>query len=376
MKRIKMGVVGCGFPYFFHTADADKSKYVEYTAVYDIDYEKACDVAEAYDCNEMTAYPSLEEMLASNIDAVLVSVPHYQHEQVVIQCLDAGKHVLCEKPMAITLEGCQLMADAAKRNNLLLMIAENHRFLPVHNWIHDAIAQGFIGDVNIVRSYEGCDETEAIADPDCWKMNIQQSGGGTFLDQAVHKFSALEYILQDRVDTVYTHLGKQVSTLECKGEDNAICIAIFKSGIMVEITVSSTQINNASNSLEVYGTEGSILECHDNEKPIRVYSEADIAGDNQYDWFYPEVEHGENPTYYFISGRRCDDHFGMCIIEGKEPVYTLEDATSAVECCLAGYLSFLEKRPVQREEVRNMVGNVGTQSIIDRLHGKIPEKNK
>ncbi len=376
MKRVKMGVVGCGFPFFFHTANAEDSKYVEYTAVYDIDYEKACDVAESYSCNEMTAYTSLEEMLKADIDAVLVSVPHYQHEEVVIKCLDAGKHVLCEKPMATSLEGCQEMADAARRNNVLLMIAENHRFLPAHNWIHDTIAEGLIGDINIIRSHEGCDELEAIANPDCWKMDLQKSGGGVLLDQAVHKFSTLEYIVGDRVETVFAMVSKQVATLEQKADDNAMCIAIFKNGVMAEITVSCTQINNASNSLEVYGTEGSIIECHDNENPVKIYSEADKAGDNQYEWYTPEIPHGENPIYYYISGRNCDDHFGQCIIEGKEPDFTLEDAESAVECCLAGYLSFLEGRPVKREEVRNMVGNVGTKSIINRLAGKIPTKNK
>jgi len=376
MKRIKIGIVGCGFPFFFHTAYAENSKYVEYTAVYDIDYEKACDIAESFACNEMIAYSSLEDMLKADIDAVLVSVPHYQHEQVVIPCLDAGKHVLCEKPMATTVEGCLAMAEAAKRNNVLLMIAENHIFLPAHNWIHDAIADGLIGDINIIRAYEGCDELEAIADPDCWKMDLVKSGGGVLLDQAVHKFSALEYIVGDRVESVFAIARKQVSTLEQKADDNAMCIAIFKNGIMAEITVSCTQISNANNSMEVYGTEGTILEWHDSDNPVKIYSEAEQAGDNQYEWYTPDIPHGENPEYYFISGRNCDDHFGKCILEGKEPDFTLEDATSAVECCLAGYLSFIEERPVKREEVRAMVGGVGTKSIIDRLAGKIPAKNK
>ena len=377
MKYLKTGLVGCGFPFFFHTADAETSKYIKYTAVFDIDYEKACDVAESFSANKMTPYKTLDAMLTSDIEAVIVSVPHFLHEDVVIKCMNAGKHVLCEKPMAITVEGCRLMIEAAKRNKVRLMIAENHRFLPAHNWIHDAIKKGLIGEVMLVRSYEGCNELDALEDVGSWKMDMKKSGGGAFLDQAVHKFAALEYMLGDRVDSVTTILGKQYTVLPEKAEDNAISIVTFKSGILCEITVSCTQINNATNSLEIYGTKGTIMECHDNENPVRIYSMADEAGDMQGEWDIPEIQHGENPTYYFISGRNEDDHFAQCILQKKEFEFTPEDAMSAVECCLTGYLSFVEQRPVKRDEVLKIAETyAGTKSIMKRLEGKIPTRTK
>jgi len=375
MERIKMGFVGCGFPFYFHTDNSENSPYVEYTAVHDINYELACEVAEGFSANEMTAYRTLEELLAADIDAVLVSVPHDIHEEIVEKCCNAGKHVLCEKPMAMTVEGCRKMIGDAKRNNVRLMIAENHRFLPVHNAMRDAIARGLIGDVCLVRSYEGCNEIEANENPDTWKGDLHRCGGA-WLDMSVHKFGALEYILGERVDSVMMLMGKQIATLPMKGDDNAISIATFQSGAMAEVTVSSTQVSSANNTMEIFGSKGTILEDHSGEPPLRIYSETEEAGEMQYDWDEPEVEHGEFPVYYFISGRSTDDHFAQCLLEGKEFGYSTEDAMSAVECALTGYLSFIEQRPVKREEVLALAETPGgTGSIYDRLEGIIPTKN-
>jgi len=372
MKRIKMGVVGCGFPFYFHTDGAETSPWVEYTAVHDLDYERACEAAEGFTSSKMTPYRTLEELLASDIGAVLVSVPHDVHEEIVEKCCAAGKHVLCEKPMAMTLEGCRKMIDDAQRYGVRLMIAENHRFLPIHNYIRDTVAKGLVGDVCLVRTYEGCNEIEANEDPDTWKGDLHRCGGA-WLDMSVHKFGVLEYILGERVDSIMMLMSKQIATLPMKGDDNAISICTFQSGTMAEVTVSSTRLSSANNSMEIYGTKGTIIESHDGEPPLRVYSEADEAGDMAYDWDEPEVEHGGHPIYYFISGRNTDDHFAQCLLEGTEFAYSNEDAMSAVECALTGFLSFLEQRPVKREEVLAMAE---TKSIYDRLEGKIPVKVK
>jgi len=374
MERIKMGIIGCGFPFYFHTDNAENSPYVEYTAVHDLNYDLAREVAEGFSANEMTAYKTLDELLASDIDAVLVSVPHDIHEEIVEKCCEAGKHVLCEKPMAMTVEGCRKMIADAERCGVRLMIAENHRFLPIHNAMREAVAKGLVGNVCLVRSYEGCNEIEGNEDPDSWKGDIDRCGGA-WLDMSVHKFGALEYILGERVDSVMTLMGKQVGTLPMKGDDNAISIVTFKSGAMAEVTVSSTQVSPANNSMEIFGDKGTILEDHGGSPALRIYSEADEAGDMAYDWDEPEVEHDEFPGYYFISGRNTDDHFARCLLEGTAFAYTLEDAMSAVECALTGYLSFLEKRPVKREELLAMPE---TKSLYERVKGEgvIPTKRE
>src|SRR4030043_385775 len=85
------------------------------------------------------------------------------------ECAAAGKHGLCEKPMATTLEGCDMMIKATRDAGVKFMIAENHLFLPAHQYIHDAIRDGLIGDVLLVRAFEGVNEIAGLSQPAFWK---------------------------------------------------------------------------------------------------------------------------------------------------------------------------------------------------------------
>lgn len=112
-------------------------------------------------------------MLDSDIDAVLVMVPHIFHDDIVIRCAEKKKHVFCEKPMGTTIEGCRRMINAFEENGVLFMIAENHRFLPAHNCVHDLIASGAIGKVLMIRAYEGVNEIPGL------RANICIDGAGS-----------------------------------------------------------------------------------------------------------------------------------------------------------------------------------------------------
>src|SRR4030042_6576619 len=132
MDLVKFGVIGVGSAWSFHGAGCAGSPVVKFVSVYDIDPERASQAAERHRANEMKAYGDLQEFLHSQIDAVLIMVPHAYHEDIVVQCAAAGKHVLCEKPMATTLEGCDKMIKATRDAAERIMIAENHPFLPAH----------------------------------------------------------------------------------------------------------------------------------------------------------------------------------------------------------------------------------------------------
>jgi len=154
-KYVKFGIIGAGSVWDFHRSACENSPYLKFVAVYDKNQKHAEKVARRYRANKMQAFSDLEQFLKSDIDAVLIMVPHIHHAGLVAQAAAAGKHVLCEKPMATTTEDCDRMIKAAKDAAVKFMIAENHRFLPAHQYIHDAIKQGLIGDVHLVRAYEG-----------------------------------------------------------------------------------------------------------------------------------------------------------------------------------------------------------------------------
>ena len=372
MRKVKFGVVGGGGAFYFHANGIRNSEILEYTAIYDVNYENAKRMARKYQNNPMTAYETLDEMLDSDIDAVLVMVPHVFHDDIVVRCAQKKKHVLCEKPMGTTLEGCQRMIDACRENGVLFMIAENHRFLPAHNCVHDLIASGAIGRVLMIRAYEGVNEIPGLSQSGFWKGDPIKAGGGSLMDMAAHKFATIEYIMGSRCEEVTSVLAKQMINLPEKAEDNAVAIARYENGAIADVMVSFTQMIPPFNSLEVYGTEGTIFENHAWEKPVRVYSMTSKDERMRQKWYEPECEHAPFPKYYPISVKREDEYFATCVLENKEPEFTPEQAMHAIEAILTGYLSHIEKRPVRCEEVRKMGEEGRTHEILEKLAASIP----
>ena len=372
MQPVKFGVIGVGAAWSFHSSGCAESPVVKFVSVYDIDKARASNTANRYRVNEMRAYGDLQELLQSEIDAVLVMVPHVYHEGIVVQCAAAGKHVLCEKPMATTLEGCDMMIKATRDAGVKFMIAENHRFLPAHQYIHDAVQGGLVGDVLLVRAFEGVNEIPGLSQPGFWKGDPIKAGGGCLMDMGAHKFAALEWILQAEVESVTAMLSKQAINLAEKAEDNALAMVRFANGAVGEIVVSFTQMAPPFNSLEIYGARGTILENHMWEKPVQIYSHDEAMAEHKYQWFEPQIEHAPFPGYYTICATHLDECFARCIIEDREPEFTPAKAKSAIAGVLMGYLSAQTGRAATRDDLMEVAERRGTRSLLENLTEHIP----
>jgi len=372
MEQVRFGVIGVGGAWSFHSSACAESSVLQFVSVYDINSARASKTATLYRANEMRAYSDLQEFLQSEIDAVLVMVPHAYHEETVARCAAAGKHVLCEKPMATTLEGCDAMIKATRDAGVKFMIAENHLFLPAHQYVHDAIQDGLVGHVLLVRAFEGVNEIPGLSQPDFWKGDPIKAGGGSLMDMGAHKFAALEWILEDEVESVTAMLSKQVTSLTEKAEDNALAMVRFANGAVGEIVVSFTQMAPPFNSLEIYGTRGTILENHMWEKPVRIYSHHEAMAEHKYQWFEPEIEHAPFPGYYTISAKHLDEYFARCILEDREPEFTPQKAKSAIAGVLMGYLSAETRRTATRDDLMEVAANRGTRSLLENLTQYIP----
>ena len=126
---VKVGVIGCGkIAITRHLPEYASNPDVEIAGVYDFNLERAKEVAEQY---QTRAYESVEEMLNDpQIEAVSVCVRNSDHSKVTVDALRAGKHVLCEKPMAVSLDECKEMVKTAEKTGKKLMIGHNQRFNP------------------------------------------------------------------------------------------------------------------------------------------------------------------------------------------------------------------------------------------------------
>ncbi|TFF90731.1 MAG: Gfo/Idh/MocA family oxidoreductase [Promethearchaeota archaeon] len=365
MDKVVFGIAGLGGAWNFHSAGIKNNSKIEIGGAFDINQRSLKQFKRRYKTDIFSDY---DEFLKSEIDAVLIMVPHYLHKDFVVKAAEASKHILCEKPMARTLEECDEMIDAARRNKVKLMIAENHRFLPAHQYIHDVVQEeSLLGEIFLIRAYEGVNEISGLTTPNFWKGDPIKAGGGALMDMGTHKFATINWILEDKIESAYCTLAKLSTQLLEKAEDNAISVVKYKKGTMVNITVSFSVISPPTNSLEIYGTKGTLIENHMWKNPVKINSYHDKMKINKGKWHEPDIEHSPFPGYYQISSRIEDDHFIDCILNDSEPEFAPEDAKRAVADVLLNYLSARRKTEINFNDLLKIYNSEGTYSIIDGL---------
>ena len=266
---VKVGIIGCGkIAQVRHIPEYLDNPNAKLIGLYDLNQQRAKDLAEKYDCK---SYESVEEMLADpEIDAVSVCVANHVHAEITIAALKAGKHVLCEKPMATKLKDCQMMVDTAEQMSKKLMIGQNQRFAKAHAEAKKLIERGDIGSVLTFKTTfgHGGPETWSVdAGPQNWFFDKKRAAMGAMADLGVHKTDLIQYLLNDTVEETtakVTTLDKKDSNGNLIGvDDNAICIYKMKSGIIGTMTASWTYYGEEDNSTIIYGTEGMLKIYHD-----------------------------------------------------------------------------------------------------------------
>lgn len=192
MKTFKVAVIGCGAIGATHSDCYAKSTAAELEAVVDIVSDKAAAYAEKYGARRaLTDYRKL--LKDPSIGAVSVCLPNALHAPVTIACLRAGKHVLCEKPIAVSLKQAEAMRDAARDNGRTLAIGVVNRYNDNVNWIREMIATGDLGTVYHVHTQFRAHRS--IPGLGGWFTTRTASGGGVMLDWGVHFIDLILYCL-------------------------------------------------------------------------------------------------------------------------------------------------------------------------------------
>lgn len=258
---LKVGVIGCGsIARKRHLIEYAKHPNVEIVAVCDIKEERVKEMAEEYSAKPYTDY---KELLKDNaIDVISVCLPNYLHAPVSIDSLNVGKHVLCEKPMAISRKEAEQMVEAAQKNNKKLMIAHNQRFVPSHHKAKEMIANGEIGKVYSFRTAFGHRGPEgwSIDGRDSWFFDKKEAFIGAMGDLGVHKTDLIRYILGEE----FVEVGAFVETSAKEGtdvDDNAVCVLKTESGIIGTLAASWSYVKE-DNATIIYG-EKAVLRLAD-----------------------------------------------------------------------------------------------------------------
>jgi predicted dehydrogenase len=210
-----------------------------------VDFAKRHDVPRA-----LTNYREMLKL--DELDVVSIALPNDLHAEVTIAAAEAGKHVICEKPLATTLEEADAMIAACVGAGVQLMYAEELCFAPKYVRAKELVNSGALGEIFLVKQSE-----EHSGPHSSWFWDVKRSGGGVLMDMGCHGIAFARWVLNNAAIThVTANLGTFVHGDKTQGEDHAVTVLNFEGGQMAVIENSWAKGGGMDDRAEIYGTKG------------------------------------------------------------------------------------------------------------------------
>lgn len=270
-RKVKVGIIGCGgIANGKHMPSLSRLEDVELVAFCDIDRKKAVDAAEKYGTVGAKAYEDYRELLKDeSIEIVHVCTPNKSHGYITVDSLEAGKHVMCEKPMAKTAEDGRKMLEAARKAGKKLSIGYQNRFRADSMYLHGVCEIGELGDIYYAKALA----IRRRAVP-TWGvfLNEEEQGGGPLIDIGTHALDLTLWMMNNYkpkyvVGNVYHKLGSRQNAANAWGpwdpekftvEDSAFGFITMENGATIVLesswALNSLEVGEAKTTL--CGTEG------------------------------------------------------------------------------------------------------------------------
>ena len=332
MRKLKIGLLGTGIIIRnSHILTLINNPLAELVAVGNLHQDSLRKIADDFKIPK--TYTDFAEMAADpDIDAVVNALPNYLHAPVTIQMLKAGKHVLCEKPMALSVKECEDMIDTAKKTGYKLMIAHMWRFDREIIWLRNVIMSGKLGKIFKAKSHEVLIYNIFGEDPSTtsWFVNKSLAGGGAMTDMGIHSFDTLRFVLGDiRPTKVFAKIGTYFKDIEV--EDTATLMLEFEGGILslIEAGWYNIYADETKGSTQLFGTKGYA-------RAVPSELQIDIEGE----WSFVKPQIPQRDQQEDLSAFQAQmDHFLNCIIKNKEPSPNGNDGLWAMKILEAAYHS-------------------------------------
>ena len=248
---MRVGIIGAGLQ-GGRRAQAIKEAGDELVIMADIEYKRAKLLADAMKCQATDKWQNVAT--GENIEIVVVCTPPHLHELISLSALRQGKHVLCEKPLARTVEEAEKMVDAARDNSVKLKCGFNHRHHPGMVRARDWVDSGCIGEIRAIRCRYGIGGRPGYEKE--WRMNPEISGGGQLMDQGMHVIDLCRWFLGD-FNRTYGITATSFWDI-APVEDNAFVILQTEKSQTALIHVSWTEWKNLF-CFEILGKDGYIV---------------------------------------------------------------------------------------------------------------------
>jgi len=340
--RVKVGIIGSKFQGDIHAASFQIApQEAEVVAVASPTPGSAAALAARYGIRKV--FTDYREMLRDpEIEMVTIAAPNHLHARMTIDAARAGKHIVCEKPLAMTMEEGEEMIATARSCGVLLMYAEELFFTPKYVKAKEMAEQGAFGKVHLVK------QSEKHSGPHGdWFWDVERSGGGAFMDMGCHGIAFCYWFLgRPRLRSVYCHMATVAHAGRTKGEDESICVLEFEGGAMGLVENSWAKPGGMDDRVEVYGDGGVSYANLHMGNALPTYSESGYGyavekAPTTKGWSYPVFDELWN---YGLPQEML--HFARCV-RGKEQLQaTGEDGLVVMEALYAGYASAGEGRRI------------------------------
>ncbi len=327
MKKFGFGIVGCGAISNMHAGAVNAIESADLVACTDVNEKSLTEFSKKY---VIEAYGDFNTMLADKrIDAVCICTPSGLHKRFCIEAAKAGKHIVVEKPMALTTEDCDEIIKACDENGVKLEVISQNRFKKSFRYVKTLVDEGKLGRIvsaDIYMKYYRSPEYYASSN---WKGTWAMDGGGALMNQGIHGVDILLFIM-GKVKSVFGYTRTLVRDIEV--EDTASAVVEFENGALGVIQGTTSVAPGYPRKMEINGDKGSITLI---EGDITVW---DIEGLDKPDFKAAAGRSHNDPMAFNIEGHVLQITDLIESIEnGTEPFVSHREGRKPIELITAIY---------------------------------------
>ena len=337
LRRLGFGLIGCGRIAPRHAQSIAELPGARLVAVADIVQARAARFATQYQADCHTDYRQLLER--QDIDIVNICVPSGLHAQLAIEAMQAGKHVIVEKPMALSLQDADRMIAAAQAAERKLCVVLQNRYNPPMQALRRAVDEGRLGRLLLGNATVRWYRPQAYYE-DSWHGTWAMDGGA-IMNQSIHHVDALQWLMGD-VASVFAYTATLAHRMEA--EDTGVAVLRFRSGALGTIEGSTiTHPENLEGSVAVFGQRGSVKVGGMAMNRAVIWK---IDGEPEQDEVLSAREQVEPASIYGASHKSVIADMMAAIVEGRESNTNGPEARKSLDLVLAIYQSSRTGRSV------------------------------
>jgi UDP-N-acetyl-2-amino-2-deoxyglucuronate dehydrogenase len=348
-EKLRFGIIGCGNISDTHAIAIQELEDAELIAVCDVIPERAIKLAEKYHCSYDTSIEAL--LQRTDIDVVCVCTPSGMHSEHGIMAAKAGKHVIVEKPIEVSIQAANALISACKEEGVKLSVISQHRFDDDIIRLKEAIAANKLGQLNFGGSHTKWFRSQRYYDSGDWRGTWELDGGGALMNQSIHYIDLLQYIMGP-VGEVFAYCTTRAH-VNIEVEDIGIATVKFKSGAVGIIEGNTAAFPGLFTRLDIYGSDGSVVIVNDKIQSWKLKSEgvteADFGTTKEDDYQISGAIKGwaSTPGVWHTSHKRQLKDMIDSIKENRDPKITGEEGVKPLSIILAIYEASRTGKPVK-----------------------------